>query len=997
MIAVSSNNKGAVLLLVLGLLAILGMLGGVFLVTSRLSAKRASASAHSATPRLLARGAACSVVQLVKDDLPWGRCGQAYGGTHLDFGSGDLTKYAYIDYPNEKDSTSDKFLASPLPDDYADSAAKLEHLTNISSLLLADIEDISIHSPPANVILVDADGDGVGDAALTDTRVSAGRNVNYWQAVRVVDLGGKICVNSVSGSRPAKHNGKLTPASIGLCGVLAGDDAPFSIGEEPYLRWLGKSAVAKGRLANVGLSVDDRRRLTTYSCSRSVGRATRLNLGTGSKPLNLSYASGPRLSLADNSIALDTDAARQARQDLYLSLLHMLGTSVESAGYQIDKTPALVGTWHSVNNGKYADGGPDTATATYAFSDVAKGTYVLILVNSKDRVRSGTAPADMPSAASYYRVTVDDEEIARRTVNELTLRSSTSHNTVLCKVHVGSDPKTVKIDLSNSDFGRVYADTVILLKLKALDNDAASKKAAHFVANLWASMSPKGADNAFEFSPLGAAWSVYGVRDDLPYISEAYAACKPETSDDDDGDEEEDEEEGNEDDARSFAIELINPTEDPISLVDYTIRGLNGDTPIDDISLALDADGNAITIPAAAAGLPGRVVLYDDDHGANWVAASDTKILDAATIPNQDRVHHIDGLSEFANTANFTDASKGKLLLVRRIAGSDVPVDSLMIAGEIDDSTDDGCLNMQRDDNIAMGRYAVAKYKELTDGSHTLGASNDADDVECPRGVHIELDHDAPKSVADLWKLFVTGPEKDGTNLHDLPQQLADRFVSGGAAEENKRGKANLFEKSVAGDGYPAVPWPAMLGEIVEVLNTQPSPAGPVVLGRLNVNTASKAALRQLPWPDNIALRADSASDDDVVLEIRSSKTAIDALVNTITEGRPFFTSGGACMALANKIDDLLVTAANVDNDGPLITLEDLQARSDYLRAHHVLVANVANVISVRSDVFAVHIRIQEGDALQPKRMWRYLAVIDRSVCAKPADQPAVLLFTQIK
>jgi hypothetical protein len=67
----------------------------------------------------------------------------------------------------------------------------------------------------------------------------------------------------------------------------------------------------------------------------------------------------------------------------------------------------------------------------------------------------------------------------------------------------------------------------------------------------------------------------------------------------------------------------------------------------------------------------------------------------------------------------------------------------------------------------------------------------------------------------------------------------------------------------------------------------------------------------------------------------------------------------------------------------------------DYIKARDSLWRAVSNLLTVRSDVFAANLYVQMGN---PRKFsWNYIVVVDRSNCNAPGDQPAVILFTEVR
>jgi hypothetical protein len=72
------------------------------------------------------------------------------------------------------------------------------------------------------------------------------------------------------------------------------------------------------------------------------------------------------------------------------------------------------------------------------------------------------------------------------------------------------------------------------------------------------------------------------------------------------------------------------------------------------------------------------------------------------------------------------------------------------------------------------------------------------------------------------------------------------------------------------------------------------------------------------------------------------------------------------------------------------------QARFAGMFGRDALYRAVSNLITVRSDTYAVLITLQTEPGQESMRTWRYLALLDRSNCAAPGDMPVTLLFTKL-
>lgn len=110
---------------------------------------------------------------------------------------------------------------------------------------------------------------------------------------------------------------------------------------------------------------------------------------------------------------------------------------------------------------------------------------------------------------------------------------------------------------------------------------------------------------------------------------------------------------------------------------------------------------------------------------------------------------------------------------------------------------------------------------------------------------------------------------------------------------------------------------------------------------------------------------------------------------------RAYLTEAEVAIPLGMYCDALLKDAFAPGAD----SLMTLALHPDYAYARDALYRAISNMITVRSDVYAINIRVQLGKSATPppNSVWYYVAVLDRSNCRAISDQPRVVLFTQVK
>lgn len=359
----TGSTRGSVLVMVVGLLTIIAMLGSVFLLVARLN-RRTAEALDAAAPDSLVAGIVNQVAEQMKVDLNMGVYDDKGDADTLNDEYmpylGGAAAAAYADFPGEG---NDGWLAS----NYTASVwtDKLwPHITNISGEL--DNAERKVTGVAVNhKNLRDTDSDGLADAILYRMEVFNSNGDEYCAAVRVIDLGGLICVNTggeYPGTTPPAYT---TPVWVNLKGFLnasLGDDTiygslcaqrgssdnmgalwtnlashpsntvspyvAFGVGDEMYLRWLTSSQNSSTftgplydatKTGEAALPIQVRRFLTTQGASRNLLRRPRPNLTTRI-PLREMTAGSGDLALSEN----DPNAAVK-RTALYELLSEALG------------------------------------------------------------------------------------------------------------------------------------------------------------------------------------------------------------------------------------------------------------------------------------------------------------------------------------------------------------------------------------------------------------------------------------------------------------------------------------------------------------------------------------------------------------------------------------------------------------------------------------------------------------------------------------------------
>ncbi len=1078
------NNKGSVLLMVVGLLAILGMLGSTFLLISRLENKQAKARTSRGQESEIAKGKLNEIVTLLQEDLHFGDAGRAYSNL-------DTTGFEYTDCRDAADATQDPWLASfdrvaapsggnsiTIPQvGYVLGHPMLAFVTNLTGPTNAakyrdipypinssfyNIDSDGDTSSPKDAygsrdssdsyiewVFVDTDGDGDPDSVLTNTGIlcesaaGADREVDryYWMATRITDMSGKICINTagkkdeplVSGTPASIHMASLTDiddAKYALihtsrsdgeslldyynnCGSQlvspAGGEKPFSIGEESYFGWLENGSGDIPRLdenaSAWGLTVNNRRNLTTYSSTQSVCRGSEV-AATNSSP-------NPKI-FGNRMLATEMVSTPEGRQELLHRLLPLTGENIDmTLNAKLILSATTIGTWNGAGSYAWAapakPGDPETK-AEWVFTSAASpsdfehvGTpYHLVEVMAVNR--TGGEDLDFATNASFKVTRILDVGGAS-TTKELGTFHIDQTAGVAGEVSLGCfavdpDNDALVVKLTNEANGKVAAG-IVRLRVLQYDTRLNTEKAAHFVANLWAATTSDaeladGSANGmlkdpFEFKPDGVTtWSVYGVRRDHPRLSEAYVKYIPSVTLDEPAPADP-VVTGSDDYKWGVAIEIVNPTQRNIEINGYELYD-----PVTTTAISLAGMVTANILPAG-----GRLVVYNYGTGTSGTddPVTDFNFPVASVKGSPTSWGRADTVG---SELNFFRAAP-KYLLVRNYGGSPVvrvPVDCLDVASDFGsgyravtveanlDTLADAVaqeVRTRRDSDISVGgraKFLVAKWVD-TVGAHSFGPKAAGlvvvPDTACLEGFDIPNLQTGVIKITDLWRVFFTGPVPigtDATNGDDLPSRLKNSY-----ATKESRGKAtpDLVDCPAPDSlsGYPSVSWPLLLHEVIEFNETDTTREDTSrVYGRININTATKKALLALPWPASIT--KPEAAGADIVLD----DATLGSLADEIIAKRPYAIHGD----LGRKIEAWLIL-----QDGSWAMKPDLEAKEAQF------IAGIANAITVKSDVFGVNMRLQVGPSVNAKKAWYYFAVIDRSNCQAKSDKPAVLVFQQVK
>ncbi len=501
-------------------------------------------------------------------------------------------------------------------------------------------------------------------------------------------------------------------------------------------------------------------------------------------------------------------------------------------------------------------------------------------------------------------------------------------------------------------------------------DDDKKKNAAHVVANIWAYLDGQDNLKAYDFAPDAAGdyapiatYTAYGVVPQAVF-SEAYAKSQNDAS-------------GNFE-QEVQAVEIYNPT--GLNLTNYRLVD-NSNTDITTFASLNTVFTSVYTANGTIT--PGFYGPFDSTY----------------TLIN-------------ASGVDFQSSKKVKL--VRNAAKSDGSgnVDILMDeidltyarpavgAGHEDEVQED---NKQTDTDSTRKRYNVAAY--ATPATQSIGAMNTGVDTTNLLITSVLEGFDIkPKdsvngivTIAELLNNFTTGPSLEGATKKTLPNKLATSFAS-----DNSRGRLDLETTFCAGNSYPnTCPWAGLIGELFHIIpadNTRldEGAAGSGnhsrVYGRININTAPWNVFKHLPWPDNVnGVPIDDARKSAIAYYIMAYRDKL-APFNVGSRDAGFMSPAEISIPLIQYFKDNNLAGALTP------------ASTTYISQRDALYNAVSNLVTVNSDVYAVYIYVKanpegtDGDhAAKPGCQWRYIAILDRSNCRTTTDEPAVLMFTELK
>jgi hypothetical protein len=575
---------------------------------------------------------------------------------------------------------------------------------------------------------------------------------------------------------------------------------------------------------------------------------------------------------------------------------------------------------------------------------------------------------------------------------------------------------------------RLYGKVKNYLESTGLANPPASDRMAMcFVANTLAYVGTDATPKSYSLAGITAYGTIPGC-----VISEVVAASKSNSMG------------STGDDSISFyAIEIWNPTN---ASIPYEIYQAGIPTAVASGNLAVNA----------------RIVYYNCAKGAN---ASGSTINDysglipslgtnVTLIPNNQPVAWLD-LSVATNAYSIVRSGWPARAALDAISGADV-----LPLGYVPGSGIPGY--GQRDDNINRARYNAAVYYNSAANvpPQTLGLPNNLllasltpANYPAQYAYPIATFQSGLRDIGNLGQIYFAASTYDSAanvtlpfskNVVDIyPTTPASVLFTTGLNSQTAPGRLDVRANvnPITNPIYPDVPRAAMLNEFLTLLpgDSLRTDNPNRVYGRINVNTATREALMQLPFFTTSAVTPFIDATGATINIPPFNKAAAVEYILAYRDQRqadPLIAGAGAPNYASRATNDTRLTglrnAANLSNFNGFLTpgevaipLSDyahalmgipypyptpepanITKAAGYVGARDAMYRSISNLITVNSDVFVVNMMLKvqpanatvtaaAADTTRPR--WYYVAVIDRGNCMAVADTPAVLLFAEVK
>ncbi|MCY2925559.1 MAG: hypothetical protein NT031_08975 [Planctomycetota bacterium] len=422
-----------------------------------------------------------------------------------------------------------------------------------------------------------------------------------------------------------------------------------------------------------------------------------------------------------------------------------------------------------------------------------------------------------------------------------------------------------------------------------------------------------------------------------------------------------------------YAIELFNP---------YTSR-------IQMTGCKLSPGGGSFTIAID----PGKKLVLANNTAEMKVPAAPDTIL-------------VSGLNLTVSTAVlWGDGSNFPIGLVAPTDFGASNPSTPLASGEVRFAT------IRRDDRLSTAAYSVALYaldnsattgNPVVDCDTGLGKSNGTvvlPKMVAPHPVYVR--NDKFINVGDLMRIYWASISIGTAGQSPTP---LDKSLTKGDPTVLDNGRLPMLDNPSSrfanlGNNYMANPTAPHGCKAPQFFMVKDSTATNIdtdkklIYGQINLNTASKKVLMCLP---GLAGAPNADARADAVIAKRPYHVA-GQVANKVIGVNAAFTPG----AYGTSDTNAYALFNNGNDDDGLSTSGDAAVVGD-LTKKLAAYAWMSNHITVRSDVFVVYIRVQEGPPNPLPAGWvaavqDYVGVIDRSMVKDPAvDKPVVVMFSSI-
>lgn len=1085
------HSRGSVLVMIIGMLTILFMLGATFLAVAHMNARTAEAVSSMQPRESLSEGLMAAIKNVVGKDRSVLVNASNASGPYALIATVNNPR-GYVDVPDDE---VDPWLASH------DYIANGSNTANGSSIWWRHVSNLQYNSPgnlpvgngsttidatgnysPGITFTynagvwsnsgADTDGDGWPDAIWFNSGVTNDRGEKYYAAVHIGDTSGLLslnnCANTYAGGRVGGNTPAVTPLATGdrLNSPVIPADASL-VGKVVRVIYPGPYPTLYGRITAVAAG------------SITVDPTTPLVPSANPLPAPAPAAQQFEVLVPPyfpGEINLDAPAAADRPVGLGNDNYNKLRTQ-NQANAQGNANPLAY--LYNCGMRLYSPNSYSDATGSYFYRPFSMSDEVALrwlkpyAANDPGRVLSA-----VPDAARRFLTTI-----------------SCSPN--ISRYPRVDNPNRIPLAATGTTGGLDNADNRMRMVTELLPVGPATgawqKEVLHLVGNLWAATSTDDLGlndfkmDASTFYGPSQNYKVYGATEQLVF-SEGVAWNTPTLTTTDTNTGLVTTTTG----GWMRAFEIFNPG--PQAIRTYCDPpAASGIAPF--LTYRLRCGGASFDLPRMSIEPGARVVVYDY-AGADGLGGADFTDADLPPgfAPPTDPAPYLTPPSTlsvargtplyFRNSVvdNFGEGKVNPMYLYRVplvSSGTDprpeIPLDRVtckeigyLIDGdgtketgsaagkraERDDATD---FRVAGDNRPATNRAMLGVWPNTANfapaaaaprfgplSGHSLGAPNTS--VLRTSGTAFEgfpqvrRFHGRPMSHADLMDLYVTGPEStgDGDGPFGLPQNLV-------AFQGNHtRGRLSpLGAPAATGASLPEVPPFALVCDMVDTALPDTTrldePIAPTrVYGRVNINTAPREVLMQLPWPDKVYWPDGTVFDVNrgILVNyiiayrdrrppaggiIRDYSTVVSPAANHRQDGRteqPLtnlrqnnFPGFASAAEIAIPLRDYVVEGMIPLVAGTIAGKPAVQVNG-YVEARDSLYRSIAHLITVNSDTFAATIAIQLRDTSgNPRFTWRYMALFDRSNLTWPrtnsggtwtvgqmtaVPEPATLIFTRM-